>query len=409
MPPRARLTKHTAAGTDAAIEGAKIHGWERSKLTNQDKKSLKKLGLVQRDSLIFPGDESAPKPPMGYRIMSHPHWGLWKRIFYLRRNNSRNVVYNIGGVCICVRSDVDYFDVKFPDSVQGWRKKWLYIQDKTIGGQEYGIAPFDSAAEILSGEKEEEEEELAVIGTAPRSTSNTVILSEENLGTADSLPPPQQNMDTSTPPPSPQAPSPKIQKLGAGNEQTLVLGSSSTPLMNDPIMYQFIRLGSQFIGFRDEADTLRASLQRAEERAEALEAKLKVSEEAREKAQAEAASVEELRQRLSKVESALSDKITEQIAREQGIIDRLEAQTRCFFRRNDERFELLEPKDDRLLDALFILELQGDLARTNLDESRAAFSRLFPHFFPKETEPEIFAALVKRFLSKEDLALAYRR
>ncbi|KAK1683411.1 hypothetical protein QYE76_044259 [Lolium multiflorum] len=182
------------------MEGAQIHGWEISKLTNQDKKGLKKLGLVQKASLVFPSDESIPKPPMGYRVTfidhlirglsvpiheflrgllfvygiqlhqltpnsilhisifitlcecflgSHPHWGMWKRIFYLRRNNSRSVVYNVGGVCICVRSDVDYFDVKFPDSVQGWRKKWLYIQDKTIVGQEYGIATSNGAAEIL--------------------------------------------------------------------------------------------------------------------------------------------------------------------------------------------------------------------------------------------------------------------
>ncbi|KAK1668088.1 hypothetical protein QYE76_056247 [Lolium multiflorum] len=148
MPPRARLSKHTTAGADAAMEGAEIHGWERSNLTNQDKKSLKKLGLVQKDSLIFPGDESAPKPPMGYRLHqltpnsilhisifvtlcecflgSHPHWGLWKR----------------------------------------WHKKWLYIKDKTIGGQEYGIAPFASAAEILrrkSWDAEATAEEKAAI------------------------------------------------------------------------------------------------------------------------------------------------------------------------------------------------------------------------------------------------------
>jgi hypothetical protein len=85
--------------------------------------------------------------------------------------------------------------------------------------------------------------------------------------------------------------------------------------------------------------------------------------------------------------------------------------TMCFAAagRNDERFELLAPKNDRLLNALSILELQGDLARTNISDSRASFSRLFPHFFPKETEPEIFSALVKCFLPKEDLALGYRR
>jgi hypothetical protein len=151
--------------------------------------------------------------------------------------------------------------------------------------------------------------------------------------------------------------------------------------------------------------------------------------------QADAASVEELRQRLHKAETALSDNITEQISREQGIIDRLEAQGRRFFRklfyppgnylvlaslvvlilcvvaagRNNEGFKLLAPKDDHLLDALSILELQGDLARTNLSNSRTAFSRLFPHFSLKQTELEIFADLVKRFLPQEDLALAYRQ
>jgi hypothetical protein len=66
--------------------------------------------------------------------------------------------------------------------------------------------------------------------------------------------------------------------------------------------------------------------------------------------------------------------------------------------RNDEGFKLLAPKNDRLLDALSMLELQGDLARTNLSDSRTAFTRLFPHFFPKQDEPKIFADLVKRFL-----------
>ncbi|KAK1693407.1 hypothetical protein QYE76_010104 [Lolium multiflorum] len=183
------------------MDKVEISGWERSKISNQDQKTLKKLGLLKKqDSLIFPGDESFPCPPIGYRVNfidhlirglstpiheflhgflfvygiqlhqltpnsilhisifitlcecflgTHPYWGLWKRIFYLRRNNSRNFVYNVGGVCICIRLDVDYFDVKFPDSVQGWRRRWLYIQEEYVNSQEYDIAPFDGAVEIL--------------------------------------------------------------------------------------------------------------------------------------------------------------------------------------------------------------------------------------------------------------------
>jgi hypothetical protein len=70
---------------------------------------------------------------------------------------------------------------------------------------------------------------------------------------------------------------------------------------------------------------------------------------------------------------------------------------------------LHEAEEDRLLDTLSILELQGDLARTNISDARAAFTRLFPHFFPKQTQPQIFSELVNRFLPKEDLALAYRQ
>ncbi|KAK1667240.1 hypothetical protein QYE76_055399 [Lolium multiflorum] len=605
MPPRTKLTKHTTPGTNPPVEHTEISGWERSKISNQDLKTLKTLGLLKKEeALIFPGEESFPTPRIGYRVTfvdhlirglstpiheflrgllfvygiqlhqltpksilhisifitlcecflgTHHHWGLWKRIFYLRRNSSRNVAYNVDGVVICVRLEVDYFDVKFPDSVQGWRRRWLYIQEKDVDSQEYNIAPFDGAAKILrrqswdaeatdeertatdalmkrihelqnthgkelsgvqitahflrirvqplqarknplwitiklfllflpflrverwmsepslltsrknplilnlksrdpanprlplkkdteteayesvrsppsavssknkrkrgetedsgsskpaepapeesspedegnfdpyddagsvsSGEKEEEEGP-AILGTAPTSTSNTVVLSEENRAAADSSPPPQQIVDTSTPPSIPRAPSPKILKTGAGDEQTLILGSSSTPMMNDPLMDQFIRIGSQSIGFRNEAHTLKASLQRAEECAEALEAKLKLSEEAREKAEADATSVEDLRHRLTKAETALSDKIAEQITREQGIIDWLEAQSQSFFRRSGTH------QSFQLKDCLHAP---------------------LPSFFPKQTEPEIFTDLVKGFLPNEDLVLPYRR
>jgi hypothetical protein len=96
---------------------------------------------------------------------THPHWGLWKRIFFLRRNSSRNVAYNVGGVVICVRPEADYFDVQVPDSVQGWHRRWLYIREESVGSQEYNIAPFDGAAEIFrrrSWDAEATDEEKAV-------------------------------------------------------------------------------------------------------------------------------------------------------------------------------------------------------------------------------------------------------
>ncbi|KAK1670423.1 hypothetical protein QYE76_058582 [Lolium multiflorum] len=687
MAPRTKLLKNKAPGTDTPMEKAQVSGWERSKISAQDQKMLKKLGLLKKqESLKFPGDESFPHPPIGFQVTFidflicglstpiheflrgllfiygiqlhqltpnsilhisifitlcecflgiHPHWGLWKCIFYLWRNNSRNVVYNVGGVCICVRPDVDYFDVKFPDSVQGWRKKWMYIQDEYIPSQEYGIAPFEAAEEIqrrrswnteataeekaatealmnrihqlqntdreeLSGvqitayflrirvqplqarknplwmysgakdvdrlskdlsmkdleklirhftslskkhevpsscrvepysashalpedhkilsflpplpeggevdgrvvvtddsqetslpeseaaesqksaassEKEtgseqsdsghstspplatspgrkrkrddvedsgaskpteptgeetspedegafdpfddagavsspegkSEEVEPAAHGAAPTSTSNTLVVSEELHTAAETSPPPHQDIETSTPVPSPQAPLPKKAKVGAGNTQELITGNSSTALMDDPLMRDLINMGTQFIGFRDETETLREALRRAEERADALEAKLKSSEAARKKAEKEAADVEGLRQRLKTAEDALSEKKTRQIKRENAIVDRFETQNRRFTRRMGEEFTLHKEAEDHLLDTLSILELNGDLARTNISNARVTFKRLFPHFFPKETQPEIFSELVQRFLAKEDPVLAHRQ
>ena len=48
-----------------------------------------------------------------------------------------------------MRPEAKYFNLKFPDSVQGWRKKWLYVRDQKVGTQEYGLAPFDLTKEIV--------------------------------------------------------------------------------------------------------------------------------------------------------------------------------------------------------------------------------------------------------------------
>jgi hypothetical protein len=77
--------------------------------------------------------------------------------------------------------------------------------------------------------------------------------------------------------------------------------------------------------------------------------------------------------------------------------------------RMGEDFTLHEGAEDRLLDTLSIIELHGDLARTNISDSHPAFKRLFPHFFPKQTQPEIFSELVQRFRGEEDPALVYRQ
>ncbi|KAK1564252.1 hypothetical protein QYE76_017976, partial [Lolium multiflorum] len=76
--------------------------------------------------------------------------------------------------------------------------------------------------------------------------------------------------------------------------------------------------------------------------------------------------------------------------------------------KTSQEYELEMPEDDSLLDALSLLEIYGDEVRQSISDAKAAFSRLFPYFFPKTYEPNT-SALTKRFIPKEDLGLALRQ
>ncbi|KAK1648128.1 hypothetical protein QYE76_065933 [Lolium multiflorum] len=616
--------------------------WERSKISNQDVNMLKRLGLMKKeDAIRFPSEESYPNPPMEYRVsfVDHlirglsapihdflrgllfvygiqlhqltpnsilhisifitlcecflgipPNWALWKRIFCLRRNGSHNATYNIGGVVICVRTDVDYFDVKFPDSVQGWRKRWLYIHEESANSVEHNIIPFDGSAKIqrrrswdaeaseeekkatealtsrihqlqntrgkeLSGvqitayflrirvqplqarknplwtyagendanrlsndlsvkdleklirrisslnkkdpipsscrvepyssanplpesagssedttsvqspppavspkrkrkrsnaedsgtSKAEEvdpsqqkatydpylaslvssddEEEVPTVDVAPRTSTSHTVLASDTLVEGEESSPPQQNVVTTTPPSSPLAPSPKRTRIETSLEPAPQLGSSSTLLLDDPMIKDLIRIGSQFIGYREYASRTEEKLAEANKRADALAQKLEQSEAARKKAElvaseakaeadearAKAASVEELQKRLEDAESALNEHKAAQAAREQGILKRLKSQSRRTETQTNQDFDLENPVNDPLLDALSYLELHGSEIREGVANASAGLSTLFPYFFPKKEEPPTFLALAKSFNSSEDLGLKMRQ
>ncbi|KAK1679802.1 hypothetical protein QYE76_040650 [Lolium multiflorum] len=663
--------------------------WERSKVTNQDVNLLKRLGLMKKeDAIRFPSEESYPNPPMEYRVsfVDHlirglstpihdflrgllfvygiqlhqltpnsilhisifitlcecflgitPNWILWKRIFCLRRNGSHNTTYNIGGVVICVRTDVDYFDVKFPDSVQGWRRRWLYIHEEDANSVEHNIVPFDGNAKIqrrhswdaeaseeektatealmtrihelqntrgkeLSGvqiiayflrirvqplqarknplwtyagendanrlskdlavkdleklvrkitslnkkdpvpsscrvepfsstnplpenhptmtslpplpedgeveeqaivaednqgssfhesevagshksatshEKEveseasestqslppavspknkrkrddaeasgtsklegadlshpksaydpyletlissDDEEIIPNVDVATRTSTSHTLVASETAVEGEETSPPRQNVDTATPP-SPRAPLSKRARMEVIPEPTLQLSSSSNPLLEDPLIKDLLRIGTQFVGYRDYASKAEEKLAEANERANTLTQQLEQSEKARKKAEsdavgaraeadkakADAAGVEDLRKRLHDAETSLSEHITAQSAREEAILKRIRTQSRRFVARTAQEFQLEEPVNDPLLDALSFLEVHGSEAREGIDQAKAGLSRLFPYFFSKKEEPATFLDLAKSFNSSEDLGLKIRQ
>jgi Fe2+ transport system protein B len=85
------------------------------------------------------------------------------------------------------------------------------------------------------------------------------------------------------------------------------------------------------------------ALAKANKRVDDLALKLEQSKKAREKAELDAASVESLCKRLHEAETALSDNTTQQIAREEDIIARLESQNRRFVSKFADHFDRVAP------------------------------------------------------------------
>ncbi|KAK1628276.1 hypothetical protein QYE76_002591 [Lolium multiflorum] len=192
---------------------------------------------------------------------------------------------------------------------------------------------------------------------------------------------------------------------------------------SQPLIKDLLRIGTQFVGYREYASKAEEKLAEANERANTLALQLEQSEKARKKAEldavdaraeadkakADAAGVEDLRKRLHDAETSLSEHITAQSAREEAILKRLKTQSRRFVARTAQEFQLEEPVNDPLLDALSFLEVHGSEAREGIDQAKAGLSRLFPYFFPKKEEPATFLDLAKSFNSAEDLGLKMRQ
>ncbi|KAM0889505.1 hypothetical protein ACQ4PT_027665 [Festuca glaucescens] len=424
MAPRSKQCTKRAPGTEESAEKAKISGWERSKFSAQDQKLLKKMGLLNKEAIKMPGDESSPHPPIGFwnhqtlsSLPPLPEGGeVDDRVVVADDSQESSLPESepAGSQRSAGSSDKDTESEQRSDSTHsvspppatspdGHKRKRSDDEDSGASklaepaaeesspeDQEF-FDPFAETGAVSSADEGEENEEPEAHGPAPTSTSNTLVISEERRVVSVTSPPPQHNPEAPTPVPSPRAPKKKKAKTGAASTQELAARSMSGPLLDDPLMKELVNLGSQFIGFRDEAAALRDALRRAEGRADDLEAKLKANEATRKKAEKDAAAAEGLRQKLQAAEDALSNKEAQQIERENEISTRLETQSRRFSRKMSEQYHLSQESDDRLLDTLDILELNCDLARKCITSARNALKRIFPHFFPKETQPEIFS------------------
>ncbi|KAM0840479.1 hypothetical protein ACQ4PT_059654 [Festuca glaucescens] len=198
----------SAAGSRAptvsrkAGSAAKNLDWTASSITKRDEKKLRTRGLISANEsdIIFPGSESRPKPPAGYTIMfsaflyrglslpAHeflrcflfsygiqlwqltpnsilrlaifitvceaylgidPHWGLWRKIFFVKRHSGGEGPHVVGGLGFVVRKEVNYFNFPMRESVQGWRSKWFYLRDSPASGHRSNLPPFEDVLEAV--------------------------------------------------------------------------------------------------------------------------------------------------------------------------------------------------------------------------------------------------------------------
>ncbi|KAK1682652.1 hypothetical protein QYE76_043500 [Lolium multiflorum] len=321
--------------------------WERSKISNQDMNLLKRLGFTKKkDALRFPREESYPKPPMEYR----------------------------GHLVLS----------SLPPLPEGGEvEERAVVTDDNQGTSRPESGAGDSHKSAASLEKETEAE----VSSSTR--SSLPAASPKGKRKRD------EAIDSGTS---------KVNTSRAGKsaldaeEETLDLYGAALPFMKELVLF-----GTQFIGYRDYARELEEKLAEANKRADALAIELEHSESTHTK------TVEDLEKRLGDAKRALEENVAQHSAREEEILSRLETQSRRFVRRTHQEYELENPEDDELLDALSLLEIHGTEARNGLDEAEAGLSRLFPYFFHKKEQPTTFIDLAQCFNGKEDLGLQLRQ
>ncbi|KAK1698290.1 hypothetical protein QYE76_014987 [Lolium multiflorum] len=332
--------------------------WERSKITNQDINLLKKLGISKNPRRCASPVKKTTQPPMGYR--DHPNL------------------------------------VSLPPLPEGGEvEKRVVISDDNQDAPSFVNEPAESRKSAGSDEKEGASEATASAQSPPPAVSpknKRKRNDAEDSGTS--------KPEEAVPSRQKAAYDPYLETLISSDDEEEVpapdvaartntshtLVASETP----PTNKELLRIGAQFIGYREYASKAEEKLAEVNERANTLAQKLEQSEEARKKAEsdavqarreadkakADAAGVEDLRKRLHDTETSLSEHISAQSAREEAILKRLRTQNRRFVNKTSQEFELEDPDNDPLLDAVSFLEFHGTEARDGIDEARTGLSRL---------------------------------
>ncbi|KAK1619849.1 hypothetical protein QYE76_025366 [Lolium multiflorum] len=179
--------KKSASTSDAAKVS---RDWSASAISNRDVNKLRALGFISasEDDIRLPGAISRTRPPKGFTVMfvaflfrglslpAHeflrsllffygqltpnsilhlsifiticeaflgidPHWGLWRKIFYVKRHNDSNAPPSWWRWPLSKGSRLPRLSNE--GIVQGWRNKWFYLRDPAVSGQRSNLPPFE--------------------------------------------------------------------------------------------------------------------------------------------------------------------------------------------------------------------------------------------------------------------------
>ncbi|KAK1669117.1 hypothetical protein QYE76_057276 [Lolium multiflorum] len=78
-----------------------------------------------------------------------PHWGLWRKIFFVKHHRGGGVPHVVEGVGFVVRKEVNYFNFPMREPVQGWRSKWFYLRDYPASGHHSNLLAFEDVLEAV--------------------------------------------------------------------------------------------------------------------------------------------------------------------------------------------------------------------------------------------------------------------
>ncbi|KAK1621151.1 hypothetical protein QYE76_026668 [Lolium multiflorum] len=405
--------------------------------------------MKKEDAIRFPSEESYPTPPMEYRVsfVDHlirglsapihdflrgllfvygiqlhqltpnsilhvsifitlcecflgvpPNWALWKRIFCLRRNGSHNAYL-----------EPAYFLRIRVQPLQARKNPlWTYAGENDANRLSNDLSVKDLEKLIRRISSLNKKDPIpSSCRVEPYSSANPL---PENHPTVASLPPLPEDGEVEeraiVTDDNQEAPSFVNEPVDSRKSAVMMRKKYELSTWLPPMIKELIRIGSQFIGYREYANRAEEKLAEANQRADTLAQQLKQSEAARKKAElvaseakaeaneakAKAASAEELQKKLGDAETALNEHKAAQDTRQ-----------------TYQEFDLENPDNDPLLDALSYLEFHGSEIREGVANASAGLSTLFPYFFPKKEEPSTFLALAKSFNSSEDLGLKMRQ